>query len=67
MHNKHFIAFDLDHTHLEYYKQAVLNCHAQYVQKSTATAKQIAEWSIEDAQALMRAMGYANEEENDDD
>lgn len=61
MTNKQFEDNELNHMHMQFYKQAVLNCHAQYVQSNTNTAIKIAQWAIEDAQALVRAMGYTND------
>lgn len=60
MTNKDFEANELNHVHMQFYRQAVLNAHAQYVQNNMNTSEKIAQWAIDDAQALMRVMGYTN-------
>lgn len=60
MTNKEFEANELNHVYMQFYRQAVNNLFVQYRAESRQDGLKIAQWAIEDAQDLMRVMGYTN-------
>lgn len=60
MNNSEFVANELNHTHINFYKETVQKCYIQRISESTEPLTTIAQWAVEDAQALMNVMGYTN-------
>lgn len=61
MTNKEFEANELNHMHIQFYKQTVQKCYIQRIAESRESCDIVAQWAVEDAQALMRVMGYTND------
>lgn len=60
MTNSEFVANELNHTHINFYKETVQKCYVQRISESNEPVSTIAKWAVEDAQALMYVMGYTN-------
>ena len=60
MTNIDFEANELNHTHIKFYRETVQKCYIQRMSESTEPLTTIAQWAVEDAQALMNVMGYSN-------
>lgn len=60
MTNKEFEANELNHRHINFYKETVQKCYIQRLSESNEPLATIAQWAVEDAQALMNVMGYTN-------
>ena len=60
MTNKEFIDFSLNHIHKQYYLKTVQLCYLQRIAESNEPKDKLAQWAVEDAQALMIIMGYTN-------
>lgn len=60
MTNSEFVANELNHTHINFYKETVQKCYIQRIAESTEPLSTVAQWAVEDAQALMNVMGYTN-------
>ena len=60
MTNKEFEGTVLNHTHIKFYRETVQKCYIQRIAESSEPLATIAQWAVEDAQALMNVMGYTN-------
>lgn len=59
MTNKEFEANELNHTHINFYRESVISLHAAFIARghSTTDARQ---YAIQQSQFLMEDMGYTN-------
>lgn len=59
MTNKEFEDVELNHTHKQFYLQSVISLHSAFLERGV-TASSARQYAIEEAQQLMRDMGYTN-------
>ena len=60
MTNKEFESNELNHTYINFYRETVQKCYIQRIAESNEPLSTVAQWAVEDAQALMNVMGYTN-------
>lgn len=59
MTNKEFEATELNHMHIQFYKQSIISTHAAFLSRGDS-ASDARKYAITQSQQLMRDMGYTN-------